>query len=96
MGSCARSAVRASAFSLVEAIMVAGLLKEEKLSGMVREGLSSNDWQVRREAAIALGSGALHYKPHWADGLLENVLWGPPWLAACEVFDSVVWAPLIE
>ena len=35
-------------------IMVAGLLKEEKLSGLVREGLSSNDWQVRREAAIAL------------------------------------------
>mgnify|MGYP001564712092 FL=1 len=53
-------------------------------------------FSVLGEAAIALGSGALHYKPHWADGLLENVLWGPPWLAACEVFDSVVWAPLIE
>lgn len=48
------------------------------------------------EATITLVSGALSYKPHWADGLLENVLWGPPWLAACEVFDSVVWAPLIE
>jgi len=53
-------------------------------------------FSVLGEAAIALGSGALHYKPHWADGLLENELWGPPWLAACEVFDSVVWAPLIE
>ena len=53
-------------------------------------------FSVLGEAAIALGSGALHHKPHWADGLLENVLWGPPWLAACEVFDSVVWAPLIE
>ena len=51
---------------------------------------------VLGETAIALGSGALHYKPHWADGLLENVLWGAPWLAACEIFDSVVWAPLIE
>jgi membrane protease YdiL (CAAX protease family) len=51
---------------------------------------------VLGEAAIAFVSGAFNYKPHWADGLLENVLWGEPWLAACEVFDSVVWAPLIE
>jgi membrane protease YdiL (CAAX protease family) len=48
------------------------------------------------ETAIVLVSGALHHRPHWADGLLETVLWGAPWLAACEVFDSVVWAPLIE
>ncbi len=48
------------------------------------------------ETAIMLVSGAFHYQPHWADGLLENLLWGPPWLAACEIFDSVVWAPLIE
>ena len=53
-------------------------------------------FSVLGEAAISLGSGALHHKPHWADGLLENVLWGEPWLAACEVFDSIVWAPLIE
>ena len=51
---------------------------------------------VLGEAAITLVIGALNYKPHWADGLLENVLWGPPWLAACEVLDSTVWAPLIE
>lgn len=48
------------------------------------------------ETVITLVSGALGYKPHWADGLLENVLWGPTWLAACEVLDSAVWAPLIE
>lgn len=48
------------------------------------------------ETAIMLVSGALHYQPHWADGLLENMLWGPPWLAACEMFDSVLWAPLVE
>jgi membrane protease YdiL (CAAX protease family) len=51
---------------------------------------------VLGEAAITVVSGALDYKPHWADGLLEDVLWGPPWLVACEVLDSVVWAPLIE
>ncbi len=51
---------------------------------------------VLGEVAITVVSDALSYKPHWADGLLEDVLWGPPWLAACEVLDSVVWAPLIE
>ena len=51
---------------------------------------------VLGEVAITLVSGALNYKPHWADGLLEDILWGTPWLAACEVLDSVVWAPLIE
>ena len=48
------------------------------------------------EMVITLVSGALSYKPHWADGLLENVLWGPPWLVACEVLDSTLWAPQIE
>ncbi len=48
------------------------------------------------EVVIMLVSGALDYEPHWADGLLEDVLWGPPWLVACEMLDSVVWAPLIE
>ncbi len=48
------------------------------------------------EMVITLVSGSLGYKPHWADGLLENLLWGSPWLAACEVLDSVVWAPLVE
>lgn len=51
---------------------------------------------VLGETAIMLVSGALNYKSHWADGLLENVLWGPPWLVACEVLDSTLWAPLIE
>ena len=51
---------------------------------------------VLGEMVITLVSGALNYKPHWTDGLLENLLWGPSWLAACEVLDSAVWAPLIE
>jgi len=48
------------------------------------------------EAAILLVSQVWHYQPHWTDGLLESLLWGPPWLAACDIFDSAVWAPLIE
>ena len=51
---------------------------------------------VLGETAITLASGALNYKPHWADGLMENMLWGPPWMVACEMLDSIVWAPLIE
>jgi len=51
---------------------------------------------VLGEVLITVGSDALHIKAHWADGLLENLLWGPPWLVACELLDSIVWAPLIE
>jgi CAAX protease family protein len=48
------------------------------------------------EVIITFAGDALHIKPHWADGLLEGMLWGPWWLVACETLDSVVWAPLIE
>jgi len=51
---------------------------------------------VLGEVLITVGSNALHIKAHWADGLLENLLWGPSWLVTCELLDSVVWAPLIE
>lgn len=51
---------------------------------------------VLGEVAITVVSGVLQITPHWADGLMEGVLWGPPWLVACETLDSVVWAPLIE
>jgi len=51
---------------------------------------------VLGEAAITVVSGMLQVTPHWADGLMEGMLWGPPWLVACETLDSVVWAPLIE
>jgi hypothetical protein len=51
---------------------------------------------VLGEAVIMIVIGALNYTPHWADGLLEDMLWGPPWLVACEMLDSTVWAPLIE
>ncbi len=51
---------------------------------------------VLGEVLITVGSNALHIKAHWADGLLENLLWGPSWLVTCELLDSIVWAPLIE
>src|SRR2546425_1181963 len=51
---------------------------------------------VLGEVLITVGSNALHIKAHWADGLLENLLWGPSWLVTCELLNSIVWAPLIE
>jgi hypothetical protein len=51
---------------------------------------------VLGEVAITVVSGMLQVTPHWADGLLEGLLWSPPWLVACEILDSVVWAPFIE
>ena len=48
------------------------------------------------EAVIAVVGGAFHLKTHWADGLLEDLLWGPSWLAAGVALDSIVWAPIVE
>jgi uncharacterized protein len=51
---------------------------------------------VLGELVISVGSDALDIKAHWADGILEILLWGPPGLVAGELLDSIVWAPLIE
>jgi CAAX protease family protein len=51
---------------------------------------------VLGEVVITVVSGMLQITPHWADGLMEGMLWGPPWVVAYETLDSVVWAPLIE
>jgi len=51
---------------------------------------------VAGEVAISVLFGVLHIQTHWADGLLEDLLWGPPWFAISQAFDSVVWAPFVE
>lgn len=48
------------------------------------------------EAVIALAEVILNIKTHWADGLMEDFIWGPSWLVAAETLDSIVWAPLVE
>lgn len=48
------------------------------------------------EIVISLVGGLLHVKGHWADDLLEDVLWGPAWVAAGVALDSIVWAPFVE
>ena len=51
---------------------------------------------VLGEVTIALVGQALRFKTHWADGFLEELLWGAPWLVAAVALDSIVWAPLVE
>jgi membrane protease YdiL (CAAX protease family) len=51
---------------------------------------------VMGEAVIALAEGIFNIKTHWADGLMENMIWGSSWLVAGEALDSIVWAPLVE
>jgi membrane protease YdiL (CAAX protease family) len=48
------------------------------------------------EAAIAAAMEALRFESHWAEGLSEEVLWGPAWLTAAETMDSAVWTPIVE
>jgi hypothetical protein len=48
------------------------------------------------EAAIAAAMEALQFESHWAEGLSEEVLWGPAWLTAVETIDSALWTPIVE
>ncbi len=48
------------------------------------------------EAVIALAEGIFNIKTHWADGLMEDIIWGSSWLVAGEALDGIVWAPLVE
>lgn len=48
------------------------------------------------EMVIGLLAVTFHIKTDWTDGFLEDVLWGPAWVAAGQVIDTTVWAPLVE
>jgi membrane protease YdiL (CAAX protease family) len=48
------------------------------------------------EVILSFVGGLLHVKGHWADDLLEDMLWGPTWVAAGVALDSIVWAPFVE
>jgi uncharacterized protein len=48
------------------------------------------------ELTIAVIVSSFHLKTDWADGLLEEVLWGPWWVVLGTAFDSTVWAPVVE
>jgi uncharacterized protein len=48
------------------------------------------------EGLLSLGLSALGITSHWADGFLEEFLWGSPATVAAGTLDGVVWAPIFE
>jgi hypothetical protein len=48
------------------------------------------------EAVVSRAAGALGVTAHWADGFIEDLVWGPPSAILAEVVDSGIWAPLVE
>src|SRR5260370_18627495 len=48
------------------------------------------------ESLLYMGLGALGVSSPWADGFLEEFLWGPPTAVAASPLDGVVWAPIFE
>jgi membrane protease YdiL (CAAX protease family) len=48
------------------------------------------------EIIITVVIALFHIKTDWTDGLLEDLLWDPPWAVLSSAVDSIVWAPLVE
>ena len=48
------------------------------------------------ESLVSMGLTALGVTSHWADGFLEDFLWGSPATVLAGTIDGVVWAPIFE
>jgi CAAX protease family protein len=48
------------------------------------------------ESLLYMGLNALGVSSHWADGFLEEFLWGSPAAVVAGTLDGVVWAPIFE
>jgi len=48
------------------------------------------------ESLLYMGLGALGLTSHWADGFLEEFLWGSPAAVVAGTLDGVGWAPMFE
>jgi membrane protease YdiL (CAAX protease family) len=59
--------------------------------GIVLLGIS-----MAGESLFSMGLTALGVTSHWADGFLEEFLWGSPTTVAASTIDGVVWAPIFE
>jgi membrane protease YdiL (CAAX protease family) len=51
---------------------------------------------IAGESLISMGLGALGFTSHWADGFLEELLWGSPAAVVAATLDGVGWAPIFE
>ncbi|HET6366143.1 MAG TPA: CPBP family intramembrane glutamic endopeptidase [Pseudomonadales bacterium] len=59
--------------------------------GIVLLGIS-----LAGESLLSMGLTALGVTTHWADGFLEEFLWGSPTTVMAGTIDGVVWAPIFE
>ena len=59
--------------------------------GIVLLGIS-----MAGESLISMGLTALGVTSHWADGFLEDFLWGSPATVMAGTVDGVIWAPVFE
>lgn len=59
--------------------------------GLVLLGLS-----LAGESLLSIALSGLGLSSHWADGFLEDFLWGTPATVAAGTLDGVVWAPIFE
>jgi len=59
--------------------------------GIVLLGIS-----MAGESLLSMGLTALGVTSHWADGFLEDFLWGSPTTVLAGTIDGVVWAPIFE
>lgn len=59
--------------------------------GIVLLGIS-----MAGESLVSMGLTALGVTSHWADGFLEDFLWGSPATVLAGTIDGVVWAPIFE
>lgn len=48
------------------------------------------------ESLLSIALNSLGVSSHWADGFLEDFLWGSPATVAAGSLDGVVWAPIFE
>jgi uncharacterized protein len=48
------------------------------------------------ESLLYMGLSAAGFTSHWADGFLEEFLWGSPGTVVAGTIDGVVWAPIFE
>jgi membrane protease YdiL (CAAX protease family) len=59
--------------------------------GLVLLGLS-----LAGESVLSIVLSGLGVTSHWADGFLEDFLWGPPATVVAGTLDGVFWAPFFE
>jgi membrane protease YdiL (CAAX protease family) len=59
--------------------------------GIVLLGIS-----MAGESLLSMGLTTVGVTSHWADGFLEEFLWGPPTTVAAGTIDGVLWAPVFE